>query len=63
MVDLNGHEAGNGGHSQRTPTANRGSSTREDPVGTSGKHRLTINRIGYDLDDPYLHNLEVGSHG
>ena len=29
---------------------------------SSGKHRLTINRIGYDLDDPYLHNLEVGSH-
>ncbi|MGA8670592.1 MAG: hypothetical protein WB679_11985 [Terracidiphilus sp.] len=28
---------------------------------SSGKHRLTIDRIGYDLDDPYLHNLEVGS--
>ena len=23
MVDLNGHEAGNGGHSQGTPTAHR----------------------------------------
>jgi hypothetical protein len=23
MVDLNGHEAGNGGYSQRTPTAHR----------------------------------------
>jgi hypothetical protein len=32
MVDLNGHEAGNGGHSQRTPTANRGSSTRNEYV-------------------------------
>jgi hypothetical protein len=28
MVDLNGHEAGNGGHSQRKPTAYRVSSTR-----------------------------------
>jgi hypothetical protein len=28
MVDLNGHEAGNGGYSQRTPTAHRVSSTR-----------------------------------
>src|SRR6516164_2740092 len=28
MVDLNGHEAGNGGYSQRTPNAHRGSSTR-----------------------------------
>jgi hypothetical protein len=30
MVDLNGHEAGNGGHSQGTPTAYRDSSTRRD---------------------------------
>src|SRR5437773_6015812 len=28
MVDLNGHEAGNGGYSQGTPTAYRDSSTR-----------------------------------
>src|ERR1700730_6003566 len=28
MVDLNGHEAGNGGYSQRKPTAHRVSSTR-----------------------------------
>ena len=28
MVDLNGHEAGNGGHSQGKPTAYRDSSTR-----------------------------------
>ena len=27
MVDLNGHEAGNGGYSQRKPTAHRDSST------------------------------------
>ena len=32
MVDLNGHEAGNGGHSQRTPTADRDSSTRKEKV-------------------------------
>jgi hypothetical protein len=30
MVDLNGHEAGNGRYSQGTPTAYRGSSTRRD---------------------------------
>jgi hypothetical protein len=29
MVDLNGHEAGNGGYSQRKPTAHRVSSTRK----------------------------------
>src|SRR5215469_41252 len=28
MVDLHGHEAGNGGYGQRKPTAQRGSSTR-----------------------------------
>src|SRR5437660_11150135 len=32
MVDLSGHEAGNGGHSQRTPTAHRGSSTRSSSL-------------------------------
>ena len=32
MVDLNGHEAGNGGHSQGTPTAYRDSSTRRDAM-------------------------------
>jgi hypothetical protein len=32
MVDLNGHEAGNGGHSQGTPTAYRDSSTRREWV-------------------------------
>jgi len=30
MVDLNGHEAGNGGHSQGKPPAYRDSSTRRD---------------------------------
>ena len=29
MVDLSGHEAGNGGYSQRKPTAHRVSSTRK----------------------------------
>jgi hypothetical protein len=28
-VDLSGHEAGNGGYSQRKPTAHRDSSTRK----------------------------------
>jgi len=32
MVDLNGHEAGNGGHSQGKPTAYRDSSTRRDAI-------------------------------
>jgi len=32
MVDLNGHEAGNGGHSQGKPTAYRDSSTRRDAM-------------------------------
>ena len=30
MVNLNGHEAGNGGHSQGKPKAYRDSSTRRD---------------------------------
>jgi hypothetical protein len=29
MVDLTGHEAGNGGYSQRKPTVHRVSSTRK----------------------------------
>jgi hypothetical protein len=36
MVDLNGHEAGNGGYSQRTPTAKPGLLYSEDPVGSRG---------------------------
>jgi hypothetical protein len=32
MVDLNGHEAGNGGHSQGKPIVYRDSSTRRDVV-------------------------------
>jgi hypothetical protein len=32
MVDLNGHEAGNGGYSQGKPTAYRDSSTRRDAI-------------------------------
>jgi len=43
MVDLNGHEAGNGGHSQGKPTAYRDSSTRRD-----GDFSSTI-RAGADL--------------
>jgi hypothetical protein len=32
MVDLNGHEAGNSGHSQGKPTAYRDSSTRRETM-------------------------------
>jgi hypothetical protein len=32
MVDLDGHEAGNGGPSQGKPTAHRDSSTRRDAI-------------------------------
>ncbi len=32
MVDLNGHEAGNGGYSQGKPTAYRDSSTRREAI-------------------------------
>jgi hypothetical protein len=32
MADLNGHEAGNGGHSQGKPTAYRDSSTRREAM-------------------------------
>ena len=32
MVNLNGHEAGNGGYSQREPTAHWASSTRKSPM-------------------------------
>jgi hypothetical protein len=32
-VDLSGHEAGNGGYSQRKPTAHRDSSTRKVVIG------------------------------
>ena len=39
MVDLSGHEAGNGGYSQRKPTAHRVSSTRK--LGLSGKTGLS----------------------
>ena len=40
MVDLNGHEAGNGGHGQGKPTAHRDSSTRRD-----GSRRRWIIRL------------------
>jgi hypothetical protein len=32
MVDLNGHKAGNGGHSQGKPTAYRDSSTHREAM-------------------------------
>ena len=44
MVDLNGHEAGNGGHSQGKPTAYRDSSTRRDAIYQQLNLRGTIQR-------------------
>jgi hypothetical protein len=43
MADLNGHEAGNGGHSQGKPTAYRDSSTRRDAS------RVENRRSGFSL--------------
>jgi hypothetical protein len=47
MVDLNGHEAGNGGYSQRTPTTHRDSSTRKFIEGAPlDEHTVTERRPG-----------------
>jgi hypothetical protein len=46
MVDLNGHEAGNGGYSQRTPTAHRVSSTRRAVEAV--KKWVTLFEVGPD---------------
>ena len=43
MADLNGHEAGNGGHSQGKPTAYRDSSTRREAS------RVENRRSGFSL--------------
>jgi hypothetical protein len=45
MVNLNGHEAGNGGHSQGTPTAYRELlySERGDLSQTSNERRIVAN--------------------
>ena len=40
MVDLNGHEAGNGGYSQRKPTAHRVSSTRKNQFPAGARSNL-----------------------
>ena len=40
MVDLNGHEAGNGGYSQRKPTAHRVSSTRKNQLPAEARSNL-----------------------
>jgi len=40
MVDLTGHEAGNGGYSQRKPTAHRVSSTRKVPPAAGAGRNL-----------------------
>jgi len=45
MVNLNGHEAGNGGYSQRTPTARRDSSTRS--ARCSGHRRGVAEWLAY----------------
>jgi|SRR6516164_9656949 len=41
MVDLTGHETGNGGYGQRKPTAPRGSSTRNQRTAT-GELRYSV---------------------
>ena len=41
MVDLNGHEAGNGGYSHRKPTAHRDSSTRKVAI-TPGYEQASV---------------------
>ena len=53
MVDLNGHEAGNGGHSQGKPTSYRDSSTRRDVVDVS--RRPTIRGHTNLGDSPIQH--------
>jgi hypothetical protein len=40
MVDLSGHEAGNGGYSQRKPTAHRVSSTRKNRFPAGARSNL-----------------------
>ena len=51
MVDLNGHEAGNGGHSQGKPTAHRDSSTRREAMLRQQPHssRFVHNLNGQDI--------------
>ena len=45
MVNLNGHEAGNGGHSQGKPTVYRDSSTRRDGKVSPAKARSSLSQI------------------
>ena len=59
MVDLNGHEAGNGGHSQRTPTADRDSSTRKETLRFLGLD-VHAETIAVAIAEP---DGEVGSLG
>jgi hypothetical protein len=50
MVDLNGHEAGNGGYSQGTPTANRDSSTRREAIYRQLTRMIASNSNQQQLD-------------
>ena len=61
MVDLNGHEAGNGGYSQGKPTAYRDSSTRRDcPLSTS----LVKTRHDRSASTkPWLHDHVIHAEG
>ena len=50
MVDLNGHEAGNGGHSQGKPIACRDSSTRRDAgFRQQASHDASLGRVANGL--------------
>jgi hypothetical protein len=53
MVDLNGHEAGNGGHSQGKPTAYRDSSTRREAIFRQLTQEILVSR---PLAVPALHS-------
>ena len=57
MVDLNGHEAGNGGYSQRTPNAHRGLLYSEGPDPMSKRKRQFRNQP----ELPQVSNMGVGT--
>ena len=63
MVDLNGHEAGNGGHSQGKPTAYRDSSTRRDVVSLPAEtlHPMTQLEVAYRYGNPCTSDADCDS--
>ena len=59
MVDLNGHEAGNGGHSQGKPTAYRDSSTRRDVEKLTSQKSAEIRSRQDALQTTFSDRLDV----